>query len=390
MLIIPISWAAVTAVKRGGDLESYLRASRRLAAGENIYVDEIFPYMYPPFLAFLLTPLAFVKLGTAKLLWYLCNIGFIFLSLFLLFKLAPPNRARRFPLAFLSILFTLRFLVDSTHRGQVNILILFLCVMTLFFFSRKRPVWAALFLAMAIAIKLTALLLLAYFFCKKAFRLCCLTAVCLVLVLLLPMFSSGFSQNIQSLKLYPTVAANIYDHDKLNQSLHNAMFHLVHPIAIRDNTSIQVLELGEAAIKWLTYLLILVLALFTAHAFRGSPGTSGMVFNIEFATVVTLMLLFSPVSRKDHFVTLLIPIYFYIHSLLDPSFFEHVRRKKLLLACLLGFFLLGSATVETVVGNLANDLLESCFCITWGIAMLWIGMLVLRREAAALPRSGRF
>lgn len=389
LLIVAIAWAAITAVKRGGDLESYLRASRRLAAGENIYVDEIFPYMYPPFLAFLLTPLVFVSLGAAKLLWYLGNILFIFLSFILLFKLVRPESGKRFLLTFLSLLFTLRFLSDSTHRGQVNIMILLLCVLTLYFFSRKKLCWAALFLAMAIAIKLTALLLLGYFLFKRKFRFCGLTTVCLIFVLLLPMVSAGFSQNIYALKQYPTVAANIYDHDKLNQSLHNAMLHLFHPIAIKDNSSIHVLKLEEALIKWLTYMLILAMALFSALKFKGNSGDSGMVFNIEFAIVITLMLLFSPVSRKDHFVTLLIPYFFYFHFLLDPSFFKQIRNKKFLLACLLASFLLSSATVETVVGNLANDVLESYFCVTWGTIMLWIGLLVLRQETANIPQFGR-
>lgn len=386
LLIIAIAWAAITAVKRGGDLESYLRASRRLAAGENIYVDEIFPYMYPPFLAFLLTPLIYVSIGAAKLFWYLGNIFFIFLSFILLYKLAEPEHGKRFLLTFMSLLFTLRFLGDSTHRGQVNILILLLCVLTLYFFSRKRLCWAALFLAIAIAIKLTTLLLIGFFLFKRKFRFCGLTAVCLVFVLLLPMVSAGFNQNINALKQYPTVAANIYDHDKLNQSLHNAMFHLFHPIKIKDNSDIHILKLDEALIKLLTYMLILVMTLFSAFKLRGKKETSGMIFNIEFSIMITLMLLFSPVSRKDHFVTLLIPYFFYFYSLLNPSFFKQIRKKKLLLTCLLASFLFNSATVETVVGNLANDVLESYFCVTLGTIMLWIGLLVLRQEMANIPQ----
>ena len=388
LLLVTIAWAALTAVKRGGDLESYLRASRRLAAGENVYVDEIFPYLYPPFLAFLLTPLIFVSLGTAKLLWYLGNIGFLILSFFLLFKLARPERNKWFLLVFLPLLVTLRFLSDNTHRGQANILILLLCVLTLYFFSRGRLGWAALFLAMAIAIKLTSLLLIGYFLFKRKFRFCGLTAVCLVFFLLLPTASAGFNQNIRALKQYPTVAANIYDHDKLNQSLPNTMFHLFHPVAIKDNTDIHFLKLDETLIKWLTYMLILAMALFSAFQLRRKEENSAMVFNIEFSIVITLMLLFSPVSRKDHFVTLLIPYFFYFHSLLDPSFFKQIRKKKLLLTFLLASFLLSSVTVETVVGNLANDLLESYFCVTWGIIMLWIGLLVLRQEMADIAQLG--
>ncbi len=389
LLLVAIAWAAITAVNRGGDLESYLRASRRLAAGENIYVDEIFPYLYPPFLAFLLTPLIHVSPGAAKLLWYLANIGFIVLSFALLFELARPQPGKRILLTFLSLLFTLRFLGDSTHRGQVNILILFLCVLTLYFFSRARLGWAALFLAMAIAIKLTALLLAAYFLFKRKFRFCGLTAVCLVLVLLLPAVGSGFNQNIRALKQYPTMAASICDHDKLNQSLPNALFHLFHPVAIQDNTDIHVLKLDQAMIKWLTCTLILAMTLFSAYELKGKKINAGMEFNIEFSIVITLMLLFSPVSRKDHFVTLLIPYFFYLQSLLDPSFFKQVRKRKLLLTCLLGSFLLSSATVETVVGNAAGDLFESYFCVTWGTLMFWIGLLVLRREMANIPEAIR-
>jgi len=387
LIVAAISWEAVTAVKRGGDLDSYLRASRRLAAGETIYVDELFPYMYPPFLAFLLTPLAFIDPGAAKLAWYLLNVAFIVLTLVLLSRLARPQPGRRWLLAFLSLLFTLRFLIDSCHRGQANILVLALCVLTLYSVSSGNTARAALFLAMAIAVKLTALLLLAYFICRKKFRLCGLTAAFLALLMLLPALASGFRRNLEHLRQYPRVAANIYDRDKLNQSLVNFTFHLLHPVARRDNVNIHLLHLDAAAAKWLAGLLALAMLLATARRCRadagGGPGT-----NIEFAVVITLMLLISPVSRKDHFVTLLVPYFFYLQALLDPVLAPRIKRKKLLWACLLVSFTLASLTVETVVGNAANDLLESFFCVLWGTIALWFGLLVLRRETdSALPAN---
>ncbi|MCU0236705.1 MAG: DUF2029 domain-containing protein [Acidobacteria bacterium] len=388
LVLAAIAWEAVSAMKRGGDLESYLRAGRRLAAGESVYVDELYPYMYPPFLAFLLVPLAFMGTGAAKLAWYLINVSLIILSLALLLRMARPQPGRRWLLAFLSLLFTMRFLVDSCHRGQANILILALCAVTLYFAGNGKAAWAALFLAMAIAVKLTALLLLAYFAWRRKFRLCALTASFLLLLLLLPAVASGFRRNIEHLRQYPRVAANIYDRDKLNQSLANFTYHLLHPVARRDNRDIHLLQLGEGAIKALTCLLAAALLLFTARLCRNGAGAGRWGPQLEFSIVIVLMLLLSPVSRKDHFVTLLLPYFFYLHALLDPVLAARLNRKKLLWACLLASFALASLTVESVVGNAANDLLESWFSVFWGTIILWLGLLLLRRETHSAPDNG--
>ena len=387
LLVAAVAWEAFAAVKRGGDFESYLRASRRLSAGENIYVDELFPYMYPPFLAFLLLPGAFLDPVAAKLAWYLGNVAFLALALVLLLRLARPAPQRRAWLVFLSLLFTLRFLVDSFHRGQANILVLLLCVLTLYFLRRGHSAWAALFLAMAIAVKLTAVLLLGYFLIRRKFRFAGLVAAFLALLMLLPAAASGFRRNIDHLQRYPRVAGNIYDRDKLNQSLPNAVFHLLRPVARKDNTNIHLLHLDGGAVKWLAGLLALALLLATALLCRAGAEGESMVPCIDFSIVLTLMLLLSPVSRKDHFVTLLVPYFFYFHSLLDPVLAARIRNRKRLWSCLLASFLLSSLTVESVVGNPANDLLESCFCVTLGTIILWLGLLALRREIEGLERG---
>jgi hypothetical protein len=196
LLIILIIWQLIVAIIQGGDLESYLRASKRIIENEPLYVQEVVAYIYPPLLAFILIPLTLIPPYIVKVIWFFLNIFLIYLSFKLLLNTIDQKNINIFTLSFFSIFFTLRFFMDNSNLGQINIVILFLCGLTLYFFTLRKDFLAGIFLASAIVIKVTPIFLLLYFVFKREFKLSFYTLSSLIFFLLIPSLSLGFTGNI--------------------------------------------------------------------------------------------------------------------------------------------------------------------------------------------------
>lgn len=71
------------------DFDTYYYAARDVLQSSSVYVEhkDTSPYIYPPFFACLLAPLAIFSLETTAAIWYVLNLGFFFLSLVLCSRL---------------------------------------------------------------------------------------------------------------------------------------------------------------------------------------------------------------------------------------------------------------------------------------------------------------
>lgn len=219
-----------------------------------------------------------------------------------------------FNLGFLSILFTLQFFMNNSNLGQVNVFILLLCTLTLYFFINEKDLYAGIFLSMAIVIKITPIFLLFYFIFKREFRLCVYTALGILFFLFIPSVSLGLGGNIEALVKYSDTARNISDISHLNQSLYNTVFHFLSPVPLWNNMTVNIANLNESQIKLIIYIIFGIISLFFAFIFRkGITDRRSLSISVEYSMVIILMLLFSVVTRKAHFVTLFIPHFFYIY-----------------------------------------------------------------------------
>ncbi len=174
------------------DFDTYYYAARRIASGEPVYMEikGLSPYIYPPFFACLMIPLTAFNMETASLVWYAANLAFFYLSIlicafFVFGKKGIDAKAfnRSFPfvpkalfLAVSSVLF-----LDNIAMLQVNILIFFAVLLALYFFRKGNDILSGLFLGMAISIKITPVLFLAYFLFKREFRASFFTVLWLVI-----------------------------------------------------------------------------------------------------------------------------------------------------------------------------------------------------------------
>lgn len=181
---------------QGFDLTGYLDSAAALMHGQNPYqTASPFPYLYPLTLAFLLIPLTVIPYWLAVFIWYVVSV----VSLVLVAKVLGDLVCERYNmrwgrwsyvlLAGMSVALA-PILQNNLLNGQVNFVVLLLCVLCLKFHLDKRDVLSSATLAVAIAIKIVPAILLLFLVVRRRYGAALLTiglagAFCLVPALLL-------------------------------------------------------------------------------------------------------------------------------------------------------------------------------------------------------------
>lgn len=159
-------YMAAQAASQGADIYD-TAALNESAAGQGLRVY-VFPYVYPPFLAFVLQPLGNLAIDAARLVWLCINLAAIPLIVLLAGLTATKRAAAGSPggdLALLlsaALVFVLPF-YDNIDMGQVNLLVLLFLSLSLFLFSRERDWASGAMLGVAVMIKVSPAVLLLYF-----------------------------------------------------------------------------------------------------------------------------------------------------------------------------------------------------------------------------------
>jgi len=139
--------------------QEYLKPLERFGTQENVY-----PYLYPPVLAAYWRVFTLLPPLTAHRAVVLMNALLLGVVLWLIAKIVRPARH---PHALLLIFILFQAVngaaVTSTRAGQVNILLLVFMLVSLYSHLKEKDSLSALFLVLAILIKITPALLLAYF-----------------------------------------------------------------------------------------------------------------------------------------------------------------------------------------------------------------------------------
>lgn len=124
-------------------------------------------YPYPPFLAVLLLPFAWLGYPAARWLWLALNVALLGACLWLTgqaFQLRLP-RPVALGLCLLAVVFAPIY--SSLHLGQISLALLFLVLLGFDLERRGRPGWAGLALGLAALIKLFPGFLLVYYLARR-------------------------------------------------------------------------------------------------------------------------------------------------------------------------------------------------------------------------------
>jgi len=368
--------------KYNNDFNVFYFAASELLDGRDPYQDSLHawtPYLYPPVLAELLMPLALLPLPVAAYVWFLISLSAAVLAARMSATLAglqedegletagelpsrPPSPAanrfvmfitdlanRRSTIALLVGIILLRFILDNFKLGQVNLIITALAVAHIYFYATNRRRLSVAMFALAVAIKLTPALLLAYHLAKRRWRFAAVCAACaggLMAASFLPFgarapetFNVFFNRTVRNQQGFDLAYGG-------NQSLRGFVARLTdqtqaadHP-QVSDTPSDQAVRQPSSALTLVLAAILLAVAFLAAAVARSEMAAAAPFF--------CCMVMLSPLSWKAHFVILILPVAFLLRCVLEES---SGSRKRLLLAVLLAVFALSNLTSKNLFGE---------------------------------------
>jgi alpha-1,2-mannosyltransferase len=342
------------------DFNVYYHAAREVIGGRDPYQHSLgdwTPYIYPPLLAEIIVPLAFLPLPVAAYVWFVVGAGSIVAAAWISARLATDSEgtfvleqsasalaSRRAAIAVCAAIVVLRFVLDTFNLGQVNALVLVLAVAHVHLYARDRKALSAVALVIAVSIKLTPALLLLYHLAKLRLRfvaLCVALLVAVTAISLLPFGHHG-AEVLQTFWNRTVKNEQGYDFGYSgNQSLRGAIARLTgetneaHPDGREPNRP-------DDPTTLLVSMVLLAIAAFAAVRARTELAAAAPLF--------CCMVLLSPLSWKAHYVILIPPVAYLI------SRAKVLKRGGLLIAStLVAAFTLFNMTSPRVIGLAAAE-----------------------------------
>lgn len=375
-------------------------ALARLVDGRNIYASaDAFPT--PPIMGLVLYPFSRLPPRIGMAAWFLLKVGLTVLAFRWILQMIGGQGLYPPWLIGAMLALSLRPILGDLLHGNVNLWVMFWIIATVFAASKGQPGLAGLALGVAIASKLTPVLLLGYFAWKRQARLCLATVSSLFLCLvILPGICLGFEHNRvllrewASLMIRPYLIDGSIDHSPNNQSLPALVARWTSGLDI-DSASGEARRPVNGSDKWLPRALTAILLVGLAIVCWPRPGPmTADRFPHEVGLVLLAMLLFSERSWKHHYCILL---FNYSVLLADGYRFwlsPVLRHRGFAIAALVA-----GSTILTALGN--EDFMSHIFGAGTGESFQFAGVFVWaalilaaahgvglwRREGAFLPRQ---
>ncbi len=299
------------------DLTVFLRAAEAVENHEDIYRvrnSRGWNYVYFPFLAVTLIPLTKIPLSAAAAVWYLISALCFFVMCRMVIKMFPRARDGLSAVCTAGIL-CLPFLLDSFTRGQLGILILFICVAVFQLYTAGKKRLSGFLLALGFTLKFSPIAaLFLYFLIKKEWRVFQgLFLGLLVFLILFPSMVLGFGENFHFLREYRHLVwhgAGDFKQESVlwdqlvtpfshkNQSLYAVLTRLIWPseeaIQGHSNLWVRLTATGTSAVFF---------ALLSFLCLRKRNSTLRESF-LLFSLFPMGMLFISPVAEMHHFTVL--------------------------------------------------------------------------------------
>ena len=282
----------------------------------SIYI--IYPYIYPPIVAQVLLPLTTLDFEDYAVFVLVLNLMLSFTVLFLIYSLLGLS-AWKSGLPLLYLFSLLLFNVPLTRNlrvGQINLVIFFLILLSLYFDKKNKIFPASFFLMIAVFIKIYPALFILYYVLQKRWKFLWYSIISGTALISLSVVLNGFSywtgfikQLIHSM-LMGERPLYFFDFDAYltNNSIKAFFTQLFLHLDLPRNI---------ASIAFLVTLIFLLL-LFHRRlpAFLKSRETGYYA-----SVLIILSLLVSGMCWQHHFVSILFPLAFVFFSLIEKKLF---------------------------------------------------------------------
>jgi len=326
-------WVA-TMMKPRGDFSRHWEFGRRFVADEFLYAEGL-DVPYPPFFAVAYAPLSLLPLRVAKPLFFLVGFAALAGLLWILNELSrkslPLSRERLFWVATATLLVTSRFVSRDFADGGQNLILLGLTWAAIYLWKIGRNISGGASLGLAIALKCTPVLFVAYFAWKRQWQFAVASLLFAAAFTLTPALrQSTYAMHMQTWfdAIYegvrqPDPSVGVLGPEELqNKSLRPALARfLTHlpaeaPGRVDSPGYIDFLDLqprtAGVIIKVVMFLLLAAVVWLLRHplANRNDP-----MLVWECATISVLTLLYSPITWGQHCVAAIPALYLLFRSI---------------------------------------------------------------------------
>ena len=284
-------------------------------------------YIYLPFLAVLLRPIAILPYDLARTLWFVLNLGFLLASVVLLTRLIGLHCFVAIPAILTSMLMPAVYY--SLLFGQVNFLLLLLLTGALYLSSplparRSRDIAAGIFLSIAIVIKLyPAIVGFAYLLHRRLLSVISVLLGALTMLVFGIVGGNGWENTMRFFSESLSQFVGRGD-DPANQSIHAVLdrlfsLHQYHFSVLSLDNYVTITYRPVMNAPLLGNLLacmgagFIVISTLTVLAIRvrHQPGVPTLL--ADFGLLITAALLITPIVWDSYYVLLLIPIFGLLH-----------------------------------------------------------------------------
>jgi hypothetical protein len=310
------------------DVYHFYCAARALILGTNLYESGRGGYIYPPFFAFIFTPLGHFSINVAQVLWLDVNLLLIILILFLGLRVLASGfqltftRWQAIGACALAVVLTHYPLHRELTRGESDLVILAGFALALFWLDRK-PLLAGCCLGMIATIKYHALFFLPFLLFRARWRAAIGLVTGVAAGAFIPALMIGWGRNLEYLHTALRGIANMVGAGSLpvNYAARVPKITWSSNVSITSGLARIFLDHGWPQVNAL--ILASLIALLTFFFLRwvfqqqgipliwrtqqmlGNPQHEKIIINVEWCILLIGMLIFSPQCVRRHLVLLL-------------------------------------------------------------------------------------
>jgi hypothetical protein len=388
---------------KGKDYPLWYAVGQAVLTGKDLYpkTGQSFAFLYPPFAAVALAPFSFFGKAFSIFCIGVVNLISWWSAAKLSDRLAATPGPKAWWIVALPSVLALPFIWDMYDLGQPNLLLLAIMLAGLALMASRREWASGVMFGAAVALKAFPLAILPYLLWRRRWKaavsMIVFSAVFLVLV---PAPMRGFERNLGELKTWASgmvLSANEKGFGQRPEQnwgwKNNSLIAMVHRYTRPINAEAEHPEVKPLSVNFvnLSYdqanIVLAVVAGIIGLGFVAvlPPQTRRTPLSdaAEFALLIALMTLASPLARAYYFVWLLFPftVLFY-RAALDPE--RRVRRVA-------GWSLFASIAIFTVGVTLGPPhILQALGNMFWATVVI-IGALVwLMRRSMASERPASF
>lgn len=302
------------------DLPSFYTAARGILQNINIYdqqefqklVDSffgkstvVFPYLYSPVLAQILSLFSFLDYALFSQLFLIINLVLTLFCVYLTYILLDLKTSKsKLPLFFLLLTIVINNPLETTlHHGQINILVFGIVLLSFLLLKHKKEYAASLFMCFAVYLKIYPVLFFVLFFFQKRYKYLFYSAINFILIFLLSIvfFPSHtwleFSQMAANNFLYGKKTEFFFDYNAQwgNCSLNGFFSQLF-----------MIINIPRKFVMPTIISLLIALFFLLRSQLRKIVAVSETNIPISFVFILSLVL--STISWNHHFVIMIFPL----------------------------------------------------------------------------------